>query len=368
MTDINDPVSLTGISSLVNRGHVNNKIDLLKTEKKSIGNRKMHTIVEKDPANEFKVFIDDLYEQVGIDPENKKTKSNRSKHSGRSEHSEESDEDKSRSESDDSRSDSDSRSERSDDSRSDSESDSRSERSDDSRSRSDDSRSRSGSDRSRSDSDSDRSRSSRSGSDSSRSSRDKRKDRHKKRKLNRKMKQAIQSYSGYDLDEMDNLKAEMLNDIDELKNELVSDGIDITRLPEPTEESDIADVKKLHTKLRLKYDRIRCHGFANEIILAGAQFLGTVFNGRRKIGPYSPDLVGWHNTVRPKLRRIKYETSSLMANLVGSDKIGPGLRIALELIPSAFVYSNMRKDQHGQDSYTPDQLSEAFHDLSKFDT
>ena len=127
------------------------------------------------------------------------------------------------------------------------------------------------------------------------------------------------------------MKAMLLENIDELKSELAQDNVDTSQVPEVDSDSRISDIRKAHKLLRLKYDRKRCNSFGTELILAGAQMMEYFFDGRKRYFSYSPDLTGWHNTIRPKLRRIKYETSSIIANIMYDYDIGPTSRVLLEL-------------------------------------
>lgn len=185
--------------------------------------------------------------------------------------------------------------------------------------------------------------------------------------------EALRAYSGYDKEidvdreNDEDTKGILLEDIDELRNELDSNGQNIQRIPEVTSDSSLDDIKKVHNILRRKYDRNRCNSFGTELILATAQGLEYAFDGKRKWGPYSPDLTGWHNTIRPKLRRMRYETSTIVSGIMQEYNIGPTARILLELVPSAFLYSKMRKEQHGKANYSPDAMSEAYDDLRQFD-
>jgi hypothetical protein len=185
--------------------------------------------------------------------------------------------------------------------------------------------------------------------------------------------EVLQAYSGTHSDvniereKEEDMKAILIGDIEELKEELASDGVDLSRIPEVNQDSPIKLVKNVHKSLRVKYDRKRCNTLGSEIILAGAQGLGYVFDGKRKFGPFSPNLDGWSNTVRPKLRKMRYETSSIVAGIMQEYNIGPGPRILLELVPSAFLYSNMRKEQHEKTGYSPTQMSAAFDELREFD-
>jgi hypothetical protein len=186
--------------------------------------------------------------------------------------------------------------------------------------------------------------------------------------------EALKTYTGrnddisFEQELAEDEKSILLEDIDELRYELESDGQNLSRIPEVNEDSSVEAVKRVHKMLRMKYDRKRCNGFGSELILASAQGLEYIFDGKRKFGPYSPDLSGWHNTIRPKLRRMKYETSTIVARIMQEYNIGPIARVLLELVPSAILYSRMKREQHGTSNYTPDQMSEAYDDLRQFDT
>lgn len=180
---------------------------------------------------------------------------------------------------------------------------------------------------------------------------------------------AMQAYSGMIDDQTmikeqeEDTKSILLEDIDELKFELEDDGVDISRIPEVDQDSPLADVQKVHKMYKVKYIRRRYNDFGHEIILAGAQGLGYIFDGSRKIGPYKPNLVGWHNEVRTKLRRMRYETATIVSGIVQEYNIGPFSRLLFELVPSAVIYSNSKKNQHGQTNYTVDQYSQAIGEL-----
>lgn len=184
------------------------------------------------------------------------------------------------------------------------------------------------------------------------------------------LENVMQNYGGGQIDNFslkkeqeEDTKSILLEDIDELRFELEGDDVDISRVPEVDQDSPLADVQKVHKMLRVKYIRRRYNDFGHEIILAGAQGIGELFDGNRKVGPYKPNLNGWHNEVRTKLRRMRYETATIVSDIVQEYNIGPFSRLLLELVPSAVIYSNMKKNQHGQSNYTPDQISSAIGEL-----
>jgi hypothetical protein len=162
-------------------------------------------------------------------------------------------------------------------------------------------------------------------------------------------------------------KTMILEDIDELLQELEDDDVDTSNIPQVDQDSPLADVKNVQKILRMKYDRRRYTTFGTEFILAGVHGLEYLFDGKRKWGPYQPDLTNWHNTVRTKLRRMRYETSMIVSDVMHQYNVGPITRVMLELVPSAFLHSRMRKDQHGKSGYTPDQMSDAYNALREYD-
>jgi hypothetical protein len=343
--DLEDPTNIIGISSLVNKSHIDEKKDLVQIEKSIIGSSSLRTLPERDPAEEFKKTIKELSADTGIDLGGSNSPPRSRSHS-RS----------------DSRSDSTSRS-RSSSRSSHSHSKSRSRSRSHSRSRSETPRSASPA-------------SSRGHHHSHHDERHHRSHyyrRHEHHDKNSYLDDVLKNYSNYskkitaEEDNEEELKIILLEDIDELKQELEADGSQLARIPEVNRDSKMIDIKEIHKILRLKYDRKRCTTLGTELILAGAKSLEWVFDGKRSFGIYKPDLTDWSNTLRAKLRRLKYESSTIVSDAMQSLSFGPASRLALELIPSAILYSNMRKNAYGKTNYSPEQMSEAFEDLRQFE-
>ena len=92
-----------------------------------------------------------------------------------------------------------------------------------------------------------------------------------------------------------------------------------------------------------------------------------MFGERYYFGITGRDLTNWHNTVRSKLLKMRYETSTIVAGVMHEYNIGAPARVGLELIPSAFLHSRMRKEQHGKAGFSNDQMSDSFAALREFD-
>lgn len=171
-------------------------------------------------------------------------------------------------------------------------------------------------------------------------------------------------------EEKEEEKEKMLADIDELREELESDDINLTRVPEVDLNSSYHEVIRVYNTLRRKYNRSRCEDMGNGIIMAGARMLEMFFDGKKKYFGFNPDMTGWHRTVRAKMRRMGYERSVIVSGVMDQYKIGPIQRMMLELVPSAFLYSMTRREQHGQKNYNPDMSgdrTQALDELREFD-
>lgn len=152
---------------------------------------------------------------------------------------------------------------------------------------------------------------------------------------------------------LEDQKEKMLADIDELRDELQADSINTNRIPEVTMDSSYEDVVKVYRQLKRKYDRSRCEDLGQGVIMAAANMVEMAFDGQKSYFGYRPDMTGWNRTVRAKLRRMRYEQSVIVSNALEYYNVGPISRMGLELIPSAFLYSLTRRQQHGKENYNP---------------
>lgn len=138
-------------------------------------------------------------------------------------------------------------------------------------------------------------------------------------------------------------KERLLAGISELRDSLDDERVDISNIPIVDSDSSYRDVLTVHKTLRMKNDRLRYCSFAEDVILAGAYGLETLFDGKNEWFGRNPDLVGWSGTVKTKLKRMRYETSTFVHGIMSDYNISGGVRLMLELIPSMFLYSRRRK-------------------------
>lgn len=135
----------------------------------------------------------------------------------------------------------------------------------------------------------------------------------------------------------------LLEQIDMLRDTLDDDGINLSNVPIVTKNNTISDIKNIYKILSIKNDRNRYCTFAEELILSGAYGMEYLFDGKNDYFGRKPDLCGWSSTVRIKLRRCRYQTSTLIKDMMQDYSLGPGFQLMLELIPSLFLYSRSKK-------------------------
>ncbi len=153
----------------------------------------------------------------------------------------------------------------------------------------------------------------------------------------------------FEAEKREDSKYAMLSDIDSMLSALADDGVDLGRIPEVTHQSSYEDIDAVRRILRHKSDAARCCSLADELLLSAAYGLEELFDGKRLwFGQYQPDLTGWHNSVNIKLRRMRGDTGQIVNSVLQDYGISGPARVALELFPSMFMYSRVRKQHHSQ--------------------
>lgn len=163
-------------------------------------------------------------------------------------------------------------------------------------------------------------------------------------------------------DEEDEM-ARIMEQIDLLKTNLESEGVDLARIPDVNTSTSKREAKAVLRMLQIKNDRLRYCDFFEEGILAMAYGLENVFDGKREVLGSKIDLTGYSDTVKVKLRRMRYDTSNFVSGIMQGYNISSGWRIMLELVPSLFLYSRNRR-LTGKDNLISDEnYKKAMQDL-----
>lgn len=165
--------------------------------------------------------------------------------------------------------------------------------------------------------------------------------------------------------EIEDEKNRLLDRIDTLRTILEEDEVDISHIQEVDRNSKYDEIKYVHRMLAIKNDTRRCSSLAEEGVLMVAYALEDIFDGKRTFfGRFRPNLVGWHTTAQNKLRRMRYETSSIVSDTLKKNNVGYVGRIGLELIPSMIIYSKRKQSVSTEQDYTnTDDFKEALRDI-----
>lgn len=144
-------------------------------------------------------------------------------------------------------------------------------------------------------------------------------------------------------EEAEDEMARIFEQIDLLKTNLEAEGVNLDRIPNVDPNTSRKEARSILRILQIKNDRLRYCDMFEECILAGAYGLESMFDGKKEWFGAKIDLVGWPETVKVKLRRMRYDTSSFVSNIMTGYSVSHGWRIMFELLPSLFLYSRDRR-------------------------
>lgn len=145
-------------------------------------------------------------------------------------------------------------------------------------------------------------------------------------------------------------RADMIADIEQLLAALEADGVDITRYEnmKPDSHASTREVGAYLRTLQKRMDRNRGSAIVDELLLFGVTLLEDIFDGKHEWFGYRPDLTGFSNTARTKMRRLRPESAVLASSVLQSHSLGPASRILLELAPAAFLHAHQRRQRHDE--------------------
>jgi hypothetical protein len=162
----------------------------------------------------------------------------------------------------------------------------------------------------------------------------------------------------------EDLKLTLLEKIDNLIEELEDDGINLNRIPKVDHTSELDKIEYVAKLLMLKANRNRYSNMGEEFILTLAGGLEILCDGKREIFGIKPNLVGYPDVVKVKLRRVKNETSQIVSNVVEKYEMSPFMTLLIELVPSLFLHSKRRSNQVYDNLYN--DLNDDISEIRKF--
>jgi hypothetical protein len=141
-------------------------------------------------------------------------------------------------------------------------------------------------------------------------------------------------------EEVKNKKAMLIEQIQLLKLLLEENGDNVDNIPEVSDHDELKKLEHIHRILKIKKDRAQFSTMGEEILLFFVHLLENVFDGKTTyFGKYTPDIRGFHVSVQHRLRRNRFETSTLVSNFVENYQLSPHSKLLLDLVPSLFLYA-----------------------------
>lgn len=164
----------------------------------------------------------------------------------------------------------------------------------------------------------------------------------------------------------EDLKLTLLEKIDNLTEELEDDGINLSKIPKVDYTSNLEKIEYVAKLLMLKSNRNRYSNLGEEFILAIAGGLEILCDGKRDFLGVKPNLIGYSDVVKVKLRRVKNDTSQIVSNVVEKYEMSPIMTLLIELVPSLFLHSRRRSNQIYDNLYN--DLNDDISEIRKFNT
>jgi len=162
----------------------------------------------------------------------------------------------------------------------------------------------------------------------------------------------------------EDLKLTLLEKIDHLIEELEDDGVNLTRIPKVDHNSELDKIEYVAKLLMLKTNRNRYSNMGEELLLMAAKGLENICNGKRDFLGLKPNLTGYSDVAKVKLRRVKNETSQIVSNIVEKYEVSPFMTLLIELVPSLFLHSSRRSNQIYDNLYN--DINDDINDIRKY--
>lgn len=149
----------------------------------------------------------------------------------------------------------------------------------------------------------------------------------------------------------EDLKAMSLAQFDLLRSALLEDHVDLSRVPAVDEKSSMAQITAALRMLRHKNDLRRFVNIGEDFMIMMAYGMEALFDGENDWFGMKPNLSGWSDTVKPRIRKMRADTSAVVSSAMNQFNFGPLARICMDLIPSAVLYGHInRSKKKGQAS------------------
>ena len=144
-------------------------------------------------------------------------------------------------------------------------------------------------------------------------------------------------------------KVYMVEQIDDLIDELQVDRDDSRYRVSDGDSYD--SVRTVWERLQYKSQLKTYNALFNEAILLVPEVVEHIFDGKKEYFGYKPNMEGWGDTVKIKLRQMKPQTSKVVSGLAQNYKISEASSIIFQLFLSGVLYSQTRRKEDDEERY-----------------
>jgi hypothetical protein len=161
-------------------------------------------------------------------------------------------------------------------------------------------------------------------------------------------------------------KSSLIEQIESIRDDLSELGINVDSYQYQVDYNDpIKRIEEVHRRLTFKFNKLKYTSIAEEMLIAGSSLLEMMFNGKHEYFGVKPDITGYSDVVKSKLKRIRPEVSNGVSRFVSKHNVGMGTRLAMELLPSLITQSQRRKLQNNDTiSYKKESIRSHLSDLN----
>lgn len=173
-------------------------------------------------------------------------------------------------------------------------------------------------------------------------------DEHLQSSINRAMEDVPKMKFDMEQEIEEERKNSLLEQIESLRDDLGELGVSVDGAQYyASYDAPLKRIEEVHRRLSFKYNKTKYNSIAEEALVAGASLLEMVFNGKHEYFGCKPDITGYSDVVKSKLKRIRVETSTAVSRFVARHNVGVAPRLMMELLPSLITQSQRRKLQAG---------------------
>lgn len=138
----------------------------------------------------------------------------------------------------------------------------------------------------------------------------------------------------------------LLEQIESLRDDLSELGVSVdSQQYYVPYDAPLKRIEEVNRRLTFKYNKLKYNSIAEEGLVAMASLLEMIFNGKHEYFGCKPDITGYSDVVKSKLKRIRVETSTAVSRFVAANNVGVMPRLMMELLPSLITQSQRRKLQ-----------------------